>query len=293
MHQPQITLYKTRDFGAKMNATIEYIRYNVRPLLKIILLITAPVSLLLASLYSTTLSTFSELATSQAAGGENFSVFDVFGMNYFLMIVISMLTLTFTISAVYTYMKLKDEQGVAPAIMEVYQKIWPKLPRLMALIIITSIFTVIGFFFLIIPGFYLMITLSLAIPIYLFEEGGIGKALSKSFKLIKGKWWSTFGLLIITALIASITSYVFAIPLYAVLFGKIFSISQTGAQDPEAVFSILSSWYMAAGMAFMMMGTYITGMIPLIALGFQYFNLSERVDGTGIRNQIGEFETVS
>jgi hypothetical protein len=159
--------------------------------------------------------------------------------------------------------------------------------------VLIGIVSSIGFLFFVLPGIYLMITLSLALPIYLFEDEGIGTAFSKSFRLIKSKWWSTFGLLFVTSVIASIISYVFAIPFYAIFLGDLFTSIGDSGSDPSAVFAAFSSWYAIVGIAVMMIGAYITYLIPIIALGFQYFNLSERVEGRGIRNQINEFETVA
>lgn len=293
MDQQNIQLYKIRDFGAKINATIEYIRHNIGALVKVVLLIIVPLALLFGIIMSQVMSD----AMRISANANNMSQSESLGFmgslltNYAIIFGLSTITTAFLLASVFGYMKLNNSQESKPEVMEVYGSIIKKVPMLLLLIILISIVTMIGFAFFVLPGIYLAITLSLAIPIYMFENEGIGGAFSKSFKLIKGKWWSTFGILLVTGIIASVISYLFAIPLYALMMGKMFTLAETN--DPEAVFSVFSSWYTIVGMTLMMIGSYVTYLIPVIGLAFQYFNLSERVEGKGLRNQIKEFETVA
>ena len=50
MSQPVIEFYKLRDFGAKMNATIEFLRENIGRLFLNLLFIAGPVALLMSLL---------------------------------------------------------------------------------------------------------------------------------------------------------------------------------------------------------------------------------------------------
>jgi hypothetical protein len=290
----KVQLYKIRDFGAKINATIEYIRYNILSLLKIVLLIVAPLGLLMAIIFSGFFSTMMQVSLNpQMTPVDSAEFVGQMGYSYMMMTLLSMITFSFLFSAIYGYMLLNDKQEVQPTVMEVLKAIISKVPKMIVLMILIAIVSSIGFIFFVIPGIYLMVTLSLALPILVIEDVSIGKAFTKSFQLIKGKWWSTFGLMVISTIIASVVSYVFAIPFYAFFLGDLFSSSMEAGGDPSAVIESFSSWYSTAGMALMMVGSYITYLIPILALGFQYFNLSERIEGRGIRNQINEFETVA
>lgn len=292
MQKPQ--LYKIRDFGAKINATIEYIRGNILNLLKVVLLIVVPLGLLMGILFSGIFSTiFQASLNPEMNSAEGISFMADLGVNYLIMMLLSMVIGAFLIGAVYTYMLRNDKREIPPSTMEVLKKATVKIPQLIVLMILIGLVSGIGLMFFVLPGIYLAVTLSLALPIFVFEDLGIGKSFGKSFRLIKGKWWSTFGLLLITGIIASIVSYVFSIPFYIGFFGDTFSAMDPSGGDPSTVFDTFSGWYMVVGLGFMMIGTYITYLIPLIALSFQYFNLSERVEGRGIRNQIDEFETMS
>ena len=62
--------------------------------------------------------------------------------------------------------------------------------------------------------------------------------------------------------------------------------------DPSAFTNIFSSWYMAISMVILGVGGYLSYSIPLIALGFQYFNLAERNSAPGLINKIQDFENI-
>lgn len=292
MSQKHIELYKIRDFSAKMNATIEYLRQNIGGLVKTVLLIVCPFGLVSGILFSRFYAGLPFQAGSTGGNPEDVNLFlQNLGTNYMLLIIVFGITYSFLFTSVYYYIKLKEELGRKPEVMEVYNKILPIIPSVLLLMFLTTFVTIIGTAFFILPGIYLGVALSLALPILLFEEVGVGTAFSKSFQLIKGKWWSTFGLIIVSTFIAGMASYVFAIPFYAFFIGSMFTVAET--QNPEAVFNIFSSWYFVVGMSIMMIGSYLTYIIPILALAFQYFNLSERVEGRGLRNIIDEFETVA
>lgn len=289
MSEKKIELYKSRDFGEKLNATIEYIRAHLGPLLKLMLIVVVPLGLFFSVFFSSVFGTFMGIAASpDMSDVEAMTTLGSLGLNYVIVIVLFIVTFAFMISGIYTYIK-KSDAGVRPEVMEVLKACVEKVPGLIGLILLVGIASGIGMMLFVIPGVFLAITLSIALPIYLFEEVGVSEAFGKSFKLIRDKWWSTFGLLFIASMIAGVVSYVFVIPGYLLMFSQLFT-NIGEAQDPTKVMEMFSSWYTSAGMAIMMIGTYITYLIPIIALAFQYFNLSERHEGTGLRNQIQDFE---
>ncbi len=293
MSEVQIKLYKIRDFSAKINATIEYIRYNFKSLLKVVLLVVIPLGLIFGISFSNLFTSMFEITATNPnmTDEEAFGFLGVMLSNYTIIFTVSLITYAFLFAGIYSFMQLRDINGDL-SVSHVYGNILRKIPGLVLLMILITIISFIGFFIFIIPGIYLGVTLSLSIPIYLFEDIDIGRAFGKSFSLIREKWWSTFGLLIISSIIAGVVSYVFAIPFYIFMVGGMFSAVEEAANDPEAVFSIFTDWSTSLGMAIMTMGSYITYMIPVIALAFQYFNLVERQEGRGIRNEIKDFESL-
>jgi len=123
---------------------------------------------------------------------------------------------------------------------------------------------------------WLTVVLTLFFPILWLEDASVGQALKRSFFLIKGKWWSTLGLLLISSIIQGFVAFVFIIPQYAILFGKLLKI-------PFLDSDVLG----VVGQCIYTLGTLFTYSIPLLAIMFQYFNLVER------RESIGSFQLLS
>ncbi|HCX20867.1 MAG: hypothetical protein CMB80_27755 [Flammeovirgaceae bacterium] len=293
MSEKNIELYKKRDFGQKINITIEYIRYNFGPLMKMILLIAIPMGILSSLTLGNYFSKLGDFANPNSSDIERMGVLGQMGGTYMLMFGVSIITYSLLIATIYNYIKTKNEDP-NPDYMEVLRSSFKYVPGLVGLMIIIGFASFIGFFIFILPGIYLSVVMSLSIPIYMFEQEGIGEALSKSFKLIKEKWWSTFGLIIITTIIAGVASYVFLIPTYALMFSEMFSnVEKMESGDPTAVFDIFTSWTTTIGMAVSMVGSYLCYSIPIVAMAFQYFNLSERIEGRGLKSQIEDFENLS
>ena len=61
-----------------------------------------------------------------------------------------------------------------------------------------------AFFALIIPAVWLYIAWAVAVPALLFEDRKGTKALGRSFGLVKGRWWPTFGVILVGFILASV-----------------------------------------------------------------------------------------
>ncbi|MCX4664201.1 glycerophosphoryl diester phosphodiesterase membrane domain-containing protein [Streptomyces uncialis] len=59
---------------------------------------------------------------------------------------------------------------------------------------------------------WLVVRLSLASPALMLEKQGIGKAMSRSLKLVRGAWWRIFGIGLLAAVIANILASIIVIP---------------------------------------------------------------------------------
>jgi hypothetical protein len=89
---------------------------------------------------------------------------------------------------------------------DVYARVRPRLPALIAAGIVAGIGIAIGFVLLIIPGLFLLTRWSLVSPAVVVEKRSAGEALSRSWELVKGNSWTMFGIIIVTVLLAGIAS---------------------------------------------------------------------------------------
>ncbi len=76
-----------------------------------------------------------------------------------------------------------------------------KLPGLLWVSILAALAIAIGLLLLVIPGIYLLVALSIAVPVLLVEDRRGTKALGRSRELIKGEWWTAFGVVAVGVLI--------------------------------------------------------------------------------------------
>jgi len=120
-----------------------------------------------------------------------------------------------------------------------------------------------AFIALIIPGVWLSVAWSLSFPALLSEGIGPIKALGRSFRLVKGRWWPTFGALLVMYLIVVVISGI---------LGALFGATLFAATDNEPVAAVLYTIVNT-------LSSLIT--LPLFAavLTVLYFDLRVRKEG--------------
>jgi hypothetical protein len=82
----------------------------------------------------------------------------------------------------------------------------PQLGPVVWTAIIGGIGVLAGLIAFVLPGIWLGVAWSVAIPALLFERLGPMRALGRSFELVRGRWWPTFGVLVTIGLLAGILS---------------------------------------------------------------------------------------
>ncbi len=96
--------------------------------------------------------------------------------------------------------------GHRPSLGESIRFALPRLFSLLWIFILAGLGTVIGFLLLVIPGVYLLVAWFAVVPVLLVEGAKGSRALGRSRELVKGRWWSTFGVLLVLGILISVTS---------------------------------------------------------------------------------------
>ena len=292
MNHKKIELREERDFGQKFNAVFTFVQTNFKPFVKIMALTVGPLALVGGFFFGLFFSYLSNLEGLAAGNHHNYlGGFAELAVSY-LFLGIASLWMTI---AVFSYMAEYEKGNENITIEAVWKhgkgKIWPMIGFSM-LIVLAMILVVFIIFAL--PGndnagiiffkmllfyiaiFYVMITLSLVTPNMVIDDAYLFESIGRSFTLIRGKWWSTFGLLSVMGMIAYMATMIFAIPFYA---GWVITlIMQTSA---SGILTIIGS-------CILFLGSFLMMTLPTLALGFQYFNLVERKDGTGLLKKIDQ-----
>ncbi len=292
MVRKKIELREERDFGQKFNAVFTFVQSNFKPFIKVIALTVGPLALIGGFFFGLFFSKmFAFVGVPSGAGTPDYAkwIGEIMISYFFLM-----LAALWMMISVYAFMAEYDRGNENITIEAVWKrgksKIWPTIGFVFLTILVMAIFAVVNFTF---PGsgplsiifkmvlfyaviFYMAVTFSLVIPIMIIEDEGLFESIGRSFTLIRGKWWSTCGIMIVMGIIANFATMIFAIPFYAVFIVSM--IMQVSAGE------VLTT----IGSCFLFLGSILMMTLPTLAIGFQYFNLVERKEGTGLLKKIDQ-----
>lgn len=125
-----------------------------------------------------------------------------------------------------------------------------------------------AFLALIIPGIWLAVACILAYPVLMLEGKRGRKALERSFRLVRGRWWPTFGAVVVAYLLAAVAQALVVAVMAAVLL--------VGAED-SVVGTVLVS-----GAANTIAGVITTPLQAAVVV-LIYFDLRVRKEGLDIQ----------
>jgi len=270
----KIEFNRVRDFSALLNATFEFIRQNFRILLKSTIFIVGPFILLagvFGGLYQS--SVFSFKAQTNTAG-----IFIPFLLYFFFLMLAVFILMIVVYSIIDEYLNsntLKLEMDL----------VWRRFKQNFWMILLTGlgyvITVVIGSFFLIIPGIYLAVTLSLIYMVRIVEKKIFFDSIGRCINIVKKNWWFTFGLILVLGLIQGFLGFIFYIPSYIAMFFTAMSginFESNGEGSPSEILFIITTIVSSISLIFYS--------ISLIGVAFQYFNLVERKEAPGLMAKI-------
>jgi hypothetical protein len=151
--------------------------------------------------------------------------------------------------------------------------------RVFGLVFVGVIIVVIGFFFLLIPGIYLLVPISLLAPIAVIGGKDFSASFTEAFRLIKENWWITFATILIFSLILSFASVIFQVPL--IIYYVVKMIAGGGIEDPETMFGNDTDWVLILLTIIGQLGGFIFNLITVVMTGLIYYNLNEYHNNSG------------
>lgn len=298
---------KARNFSEKLEGTFDFIRVTAKPLFKSLFFFTSPFVLVGTFLFSNLFSSFMAITQSTGSGVEpDLGSIMSIGVSAFGFLFLMIFAGTMVISVIYANIRLYDlNQNADYSTNEVWDKTkkmyWPIFGSTflysiiffvayMVLMVPASL--VLAFLsILLIPVVYLffaffLVLMFMALPSQIFGRKSIGNAISHSFKLLKGNWWSSLGLLILLMLIYNVVSVVFSIPFYVGMVFSMVSALEVDLMKETPMYMVLLN-YLAG--AILLVGTFITYSVPIVGMTLQYFNLSEIKEATSLIERIDSF----
>ncbi|QOI96432.1 MAG: hypothetical protein HRU69_02570 [Flammeovirgaceae bacterium] len=307
-----IEFQQARDFSKKLNATFEFIKQNIKPLTRCLLYIAGPPMLIGSILAGKLYTGYFDfvMGFSRNQGNPEMMVdyltSPILWIQIAGAILLMLASFVVIVSVVNNYMleyeATKSNNITVEAIWERVRNTLPMyfgttllywLLLMAGYILIVLIIAGAGFlsvFLGVIVGIvtvlafiYMLVALSLIFVVRTWEKTSFFEAVSRCFTLVKDKWWSTFGLLLVASIIQSTIASAFLIPWYINFFiSMMHSLEGGPVAEPSFISELINNVFMT--LYFIV--SFLLYAIPLLALAFQYFNLVELKEAKGLLTKI-------
>lgn len=306
-----IEFQKTRDFSDKLNVTFAFVRENFRSFIKAMIFIAGPPVLVASLLLSSFLNDFFKLAFGAANNPDAFQNY-ILSVNFWVqvisMFIFLMISYVVIIATTNNYMILYGERKTNKIeVNEVWERVRETLGMYFVTTLLFGLLTIAAYVLMIIPFtavqslspilifflfaflfgtiFYFAVSVSLVYCVRAFEKKGFFESLSRSYYLVRGKWWSTFGLMVILSFLVGIISYVFSVPASILqVVTSLHDVKRTGELN-STTGTIGTAIFILNALAYI--SQLLLYFLPTIGLVFQYFNLVELKESKGLIGQIG------
>ena len=276
MIEKKIEFRKVRDFGEILSVTFEFLRQNFKSLLRVLVFIAGP-TVVIAGI-------FGGFYQSNIFSFDVYQSFESIGIWLLLYVASLLISYLFIALSVYEFILIYLEKGSGEiSVGEVWDRMKSDLLKVTGAYIGFFIIVFIAFLLLIIPGIYLSVALNFIIIVMLYEKKNFIESLSRSMNLVSGKWWFTFGLIIVLGLIQGFISVILQMPLSIASFVMIFSaMDGSSVGGVSNIIMIILSIIASFGNLFY--AIVVTGTI------FHYFNMVERKEATGLMERIDSID---
>lgn len=314
-----IEFHRARDFSKKLNVTFEFLKQNFKSLTKSILFISGPPILmgsLLMGSFVAEIFNLAQLGIDSPDSGESLETFFT-SANFWLKMIFGFLFILISgvssLSVINNYILLYGEkQSNQIEVNEVWTKVKQTFWMYLGTTILFAFLIMAVYLILLLPMFllsaispflvgfgvigmivgiiYFFFGASFTFFIRAYEKKGFIDAIRRSFYLVHGKWWSTFGLLFILTLIVSTISYLFIIPWYIMtVVSALHDTTGNPFADPS------NSWKVITLLSFTLyyLAQMVLYSLPNIGIAFQYFNLVELKEARGLMSEIESLGTDS
>lgn len=282
---PKIELQKIRDFGEIISDTLLFARQNFKPLITSFFIFCGffiaggAIFSILQQIKTVNAINTGFSGRSNLFGPTN--PFSFLGIEYVLSILFFVMGYVAMQVTIYSFICLYKEKGnIPPTPAEVWGYFKYYYVRIFLSGIVIALLLMVASVLCLIPGIYLYPIMALVFPIMIFENTSFGYAFNRSFRLIKENWWLTFGAIVVMIIIVYFVSMIVILP--ASIFNAVSMFSHFGREGVKmsATAAIITALLGALCQVF-----YI---LHSITVSLCYFNLTERVDNTGLIARIGQ-----
>jgi hypothetical protein len=169
--------------------------------------------------------------------------------------------------------------GQSITIAESYAAVRGRLVRICLITVALAILIMFGFLMLVIPGVFLALRWSLAIPATVLEDRGLGGSMDRSATLVEGQYGRIFVIYVLYFLLVMVFTTALQTPATIVLFMRASSLAQ-----PPFWFQVVSD--LAGFITQCLVGPLLT-----IAMALSYYDARVRKEGFDLQHMLMQLDT--
>jgi hypothetical protein len=231
--KPGIIPLRPLSVSELLDGAITYMRRNPRPVIGLSLAVSGVSQLIVAVISFFSLREVMRISLDPTVQPEDITPGQLFGpyVTLFPAIIVTSFAVL-VLAGMLTTVVGRAVLGGSASIGQAWRDVRPRLLALLATALITLVLTLVGLAIPLIPvvalavagapalavipagvlgtvlaiaaAIWIFVSYAFATPAVVLEGRGVIAALTRSYRLIKGAWWRTFGLLILTQLIAGL-----------------------------------------------------------------------------------------
>jgi hypothetical protein len=199
---------RPRSVGEVLDAAVLLYRSRFGALMRVTILVIVPISIVTMFVL---LSAVPEEETVTVGSGSPFLGADTEGdaaqlAAVFVTALLNALATAF-VTATVTLIVADAYVGNTAGSGDAARTTWRRFLPIIGLTLASTVAITIGFFLCIVPGVWLQVAWSVAIPVFMLERTGVFAALGRSFALTKTKFWLSFGVYWLSQLLVVALSF--------------------------------------------------------------------------------------
>lgn len=274
-----IKFNEVRGFSDSITTTFNFVRQEFLPLLKSFCVLSVPVifiDLFIKSVFMRDIVTFFNDSQSIIGMGGAGVLISVMGNYLSTMIVFYCIQLQ-----VISYLRVYWDKSRADVCEQVtVTEVWRVMRKNAGIFLVWGflylLIVSVGTVFFIVPGIYLAFALAFTSFCIIFEDTSLGRAVSGSRKIVRGRWWYLFAYIIVLQFIVGVMTYAFSIPTMVIYFKSAFTEEVPGVY--ELTFGFLLSD----------LGRYLMQIIAVVGAGVMFFSIREQQTHSSLLDQINQ-----
>lgn len=317
METPKIELYRTRTFSDKISDSFGFLRENWRALLKYFVYLFVPASIVVALPFNHHFKLITEIIGNQGFNDSDAINVALTMAGSLLGIILGAILLE---SLVYSMVRLYQ---IRPNRLQLLQfdefkphlfhcmkrSVVLVLTGILIMLCVLPVFAIIGgLLYSIDPSlsgvvvlalagmFYIFLLvvlppLMLVSPIYMLEDDiHVFGAFRKAFHLGFPTWGGIFAVMFVMGVVGYFLQMFTMIPFYVMGSMKLlFTFSQNDSGAFTHTFAYALIQYVMC--VVMVLGIFLSNVMTMIGITFQYGHASDKIDGTGVSNKIDQFDS--